>query len=148
MNNGQNRRLSGYSLIEAMVSVIVVAIAVVGAITALSAMTRSEDRALTTEKMQRLASEKYDEIISTEDYINTSLSGNFDDRNESGYSWQVDVATTDETNLDSITVTVTKDSGSQAQPVKVVGLVYVPESTTSGSSTSSSSSSSTSGASR
>jgi len=115
---------------------IVVGIAVVGCISALSSMTRSEDRALVTEKMSRLAGEKYDEIISTEDYINTSLSGNFDDRGETGYTWQVEVAPTGENNLDSVTVTVTKESGSHAEPIKVIGLMYVPQTTTSGSSTS------------
>lgn len=130
MSKGPSRRCWGYSLIEAMVSVVVVGIAVVGCIAALSAMTRSEDRALTTEKMYRLASEKYDEVIATEDYVNSSLSGNFEDRGEPGYSWQVDVAPTGESNLDSVTVTVTKESGSQAEPVKVVGVMYVPESST------------------
>lgn len=144
MNSAQNRHLAGYSLIEALVSMVVVGIALVGCISALSAMTRSEDRALMTEKMNRLAGEKFDEIIATEDYINTSLSGNFDDRGESGFTWQVEVNPTSESNLDSVTVTVSKESGSVAQPVTITGLMYVPETTTS----SSSSTASASGASR
>jgi len=132
LSSGLSRRFAGYSLIEAMVSVVVVGIAVVGCIAALSAMTRSEDRALTTEKMHRLASEKYDEIVATEDYVNTSLSGNFEDRGEPGYTWQVDVSPTGESNLDAVTVTVSKESGSTAEPVKVVGVMYVPQTTTSG----------------
>lgn len=126
MSSARSRRLSGYTLIEAMVSVVVVGIAVVGCLAALSAMMRSEDRALTTEKMHRLASEKFDEIVATADYVNTSLSGTFEDRGEPGFAWQVDVAPTGESNLEAVTVTVTKESGSLAEPVKVVGVMYVP----------------------
>lgn len=132
MSNARNSRRSGYSLIEALVSMVIVGIAIVGCLSTLSAMTRSEDRSLMTEKMHRLASEKLDEILATEDYANSSLSGNFDDRGETGFSWEVEVDPTGESNLDSIAVTVTKESGSRAEPVKAIGLVYIPETTTTG----------------
>jgi prepilin-type N-terminal cleavage/methylation domain-containing protein len=132
MNSARNSRRSGYTLIEALVSMVIVGIAIVGCLSTLSAMTRSEDRSLMTEKMHRLASEKLDEIIATEDFVNTSLSGNFDDRGETGFSWQVEVEPTGESNLDAVSVTITKESGSKAEPIKAIALVYIPESTTSG----------------
>lgn len=130
MNSARTSRGRGFSLIEALISVTIVLIAIVGVMGAFSQMTRTQDRALRTEKMHRLACEKLDELIATGDYQTSNLNGTFEDRNESDFSWQAELNPTDESNLDSLTVTVTKDKGPEAPSTKVIGIVYVPSTTT------------------
>jgi prepilin-type N-terminal cleavage/methylation domain-containing protein len=112
----------GFSLIEALVSVTLVAVGVVGAIGGLGSLARAQADLQERERMFRLARAKYDEIVATGiSYAPTT--GDFEDWNEDRYSWEMETEVTGVENLDAVRLVVTKESGSFTE-VMVEGLVY------------------------
>ena len=128
------RLKSAFTLIEALVAVVVVAIAGVGSMHAFSSLTRGERKAQEEEYLQRLAYEKYDEEIAIAQQTLSNSSGNFDDRNLQGYSWSMDVASTSINDLMSVTVSVSKDSDgiSSSSPKGIARGLYYQQQATSG----------------
>jgi len=128
-------RRRGFSLLEAMVASILLAIGISGVMAALGAMTSARGRIIESERMQRLAVDKYDELVGTGAYSTPSLTGDFTDRNETRYTWRAELQDTGTTNLESFTVYVDPVAGRDAKTIQVTGLVFVPPTTGSGSST-------------
>lgn len=126
------RTRRGYTLIEAMVSAVVLAVGISAVVATLGQMARARGRALETERMQSLAFDKYDELMATGDFSTPSLSGDFQDHNESRYTWRAELLQTGTTNLESFTVYVDSAAGGLDKTVKVIGLVYVPPTTGTG----------------
>jgi uncharacterized membrane protein YgcG len=122
-----------------MVAAILLAIGISGAMAALGAMADARYRIIESERMQRLAFDKYDELVGTVSYSTASLSGDFSDRYESRYTWRADLTETGTTNIYSLTVYVDPVAGRDAKTVQITGLLYIAS--TSGSSSSSSGSS-------
>lgn len=121
-----------FTLIEALVAVVVVAIAVVGSMQAFRSLARAQVRAGDEETLQRLAFEKYDEEIATAPQQLANGSGDFSDRNLVGYSWNMDVSATSVNDLMAVTVTVTRDSDGNAPNVPkgiARGLYYQEQAT-------------------
>ena len=131
MSIGRNR---GFTLVEAMVSVVLLAVGITAILGTLGEMTKARGRSIATERMQQLAFDKYDELVGTGDYTTPSLSGDFQDRNESRYTWRAEFLQTGTTNLESFTVYVDPVAGPN-KGVQATGLVYVPPTTVTGTGT-------------
>ena len=113
-------------------AVAIVAIGVVGVIAGFGSIANVERRARTSEYMQKLALDKYDEMIATAQSPIAAQGGDFTDRNIDGYTWQMTVDQTTVNDLMSVTVTVTPAGGAQSDKAVVTGLYY--QAPTSGSS--------------
>lgn len=120
------KRSNGFSLIEVLVAVAMTGIAVAGLVGTLGYMSKSEARALEREKVQALAQDKIDEVMAVGTYDQTE--GNFEDLGVSGYSWTMTLDTTQLPDVDSVTVTVTKDTDSTMSQ-SLGTLVYRPTTT-------------------
>ncbi len=117
-------RKRGFTIYEALAAVAVFSIGGIASLSAIQSMARSESRARKTELLQRLAFDKYDELVST-GQATTAQEGTFDDRNLSQYNWKLEVDTTSVDNLDAVTVTVTEGNDSQSSSKGVAeGLFY------------------------
>lgn len=115
---------SAFTLIEAIVTVALVAIGVVGVVGGFQALTTSQTRAQETERMQRLAFQKYDEMIAVQGTASADLGGDFSDRGMPAYKWEASVQPTGVDNLDSVTVTVSRIKDSAGPQAKAEGLIY------------------------
>lgn len=123
----KGRARKGFSLIESLVALVITGVGIAGLVGALGNAQMSEALNLRAEKMQRLALQKLDEILATKDF-NTE-SGDFSLEGEQDFEWQMVDEPTSVTDLDNITVTVTKTSDQNVQR-SVSSLVYkVPNST-------------------
>ena len=120
-----NRRRRGYSLIEALVAVAVTGIGVSAALGGMGALARGERRALITETMQRLAFQKYEEIVATGEVTSATLEGDFSDRNLETLKWEAEVEQSGTENLSIITVRVTSDADENMQ-AQARGLLFEP----------------------
>jgi prepilin-type N-terminal cleavage/methylation domain-containing protein len=112
----------GFTFIEALVSIALAGIGIASAVGAMGAMTKSEANALEKERMQRLAVDKYEELVATSEY-NTLKSGDFVDRGETDFAWSAEVQTTGVEGLDQLQLTVRRNTGREAE-ITITGLVY------------------------
>jgi type II secretory pathway pseudopilin PulG len=112
-----------FTLIEAMVSAAITGLAVAGLLGAIGQIHRTNARIIDKERMQRLAYEKIQEIIATEDY-NTG-SGDFSDRNLP-FSWESALEVTGAENVERLSVTITYTGGDRDMEETLYTLVYRP----------------------
>ncbi len=99
----------GFTLIEVLVAIVLVAVGVTGTLGALSAMAQSKVRLQQSQLMQKLANDKLAEVIATGDASNGSASGTFDSAGAEKMTWSTEDESTGVENLDAITVTVKQD---------------------------------------
>jgi len=132
MNNARvpNRSRRGFTLIEALAAVVILGIGIVAAMTAFGSLTQSEANARQTEKMVRMAQDKLAELVAT-GQATQSANGDFTDQNEPDYTWDLQVNTSDITDLSSVSISVNQANSSRG-PVKLDTMIYVPPQTTTG----------------
>ncbi len=124
-------RFGGFTLIEMMVTVLLVGVGIVGVFGGIRALAAAQAKAKMAERLQVLALDKINEIGAVTDPSSAETSGNYADQGEPNATYTVDVETTDTENLDKITVTATEGTERQS----LTSLLYVPAATsTSGSS--------------
>ncbi len=133
MYNGssrQKRRLGGFSLIEAIASIIILGLGIATVVGGLGSVAKAESRMKKIEAMTMLAQHKFDELVATSTTLSSAStqSGDFTDENNNDYQWSAVVEDTTITNLEALTVTVTptNDSSSTAPQGKICSLIYVP----------------------
>ena len=80
----------GFTLVEALVSVALLSLAVVGSLTALSQMTKSEAALRERVQLERLSQRKLDEAIATSEIPNAPLDGTFEDQGHPEISYQIE----------------------------------------------------------
>lgn len=129
MNNVRQVK-KGFTLVEVVVSVALLAIGIVVSLGSLSAMTKTEVKLRKTEEMNRLAVQKIEEVLAVGNATTAETSGTFDDYGYTGYEWSLEVAPSGTENLDTIRVTVTEASANFSAGVSVSSLLYTPPSTT------------------
>ena len=129
MNNVRQVK-KGFTLVEVVVSVALLAIGIVVSLGSLSAMTKTEFKLRKTEEMNRLAVQKIEEVLAVGNATTAETSGTFDDYGYTGYEWSLEVAPSGTENLDTIRVTVTEASANSSAGVSVSSLLYTPPSTT------------------
>lgn len=121
----------GFTLIEALAAIALLSIGIVGVLGGLSSLARGEARAREQELVQRLAIEKYDELVATAPDLAAPQNGDFEDRNLTGFRWESQSEPTGVENLEAITVTVTREPETNLSPVgRASGLRFVPPVTT------------------
>jgi Tfp pilus assembly protein PilV len=121
---------NGFTLIEALGAAVILGIGIVTAISAFSAMARSEAKSREMETMHRLAVTKYDElIVTTTPPFSNSDSGDFTDRNDTTHVWNLTVTPTGTTNLDALTVQVSRNDSNNGPYAEVDGLFNEPPTT-------------------
>lgn len=125
------RRRRGFTMVEAIVSIALAGMGVAAVVGALGSINLAEANALEREHMQRLAIDKYDELVVTGDY-NTITSGDFEDRSEDSYEWSADVVTTGVEGLDELTVSVRRSSGDRDAEFTISGLIYAVNTSSTG----------------
>ena len=129
MNNVRQVK-KGFTIVEVVVSVALLAIGIVVSLGSLSALTKTEVKLRKTEEMNRLAVQKIEEVLAVGNATTAETSGTFDDYGYTGYEWSLEVAPSGTENLDTIRVTVTEASANSSAGVSVSSLLYTPPSTT------------------
>jgi Tfp pilus assembly protein PilV len=124
-------KTKGFTLIEALASAALMAVGITACMSALGAVAKEEALAREKDVVQRLARQKYDELLSTTQQALASQSGDFSDRNQPDYTWNLDVETSQISNLDTVTVTVQKQNAGSKDPKGTIeGMLYVSPTTT------------------
>jgi prepilin-type N-terminal cleavage/methylation domain-containing protein len=125
MSNASRRR-RGFTLVEAVASIALVGIGVTSAMGGLAAMAKTDRQIQEREVLQRLAVQKYEELIATGQFETAELSGDFADRNIEEYEWAASVEPSGEENLEVITVTVNRVGDVEGPQASVDGLLFNP----------------------
>lgn len=120
-NNVRNRRCSGFTLIEMLVTTILVAVAIVGVLGAIRAISVADLRARDADLLQRLAVLKLNEFGPVTDPQTADNKGDFTDQGYPDVQWNLEVLPSGTENLDELTITVTRGDASQ----KLTGLLFV-----------------------
>lgn len=123
--NGRRKSLrSAFTLIEAVAAIGLVGIGVASVMGGLSAMANTDRQLMLREEMQRLAVQKFDEIIATGVIETAQLSGDFAEQNIDDYEWSADVQPSGEENLEVITVIVNQVGDPDGPAATVDGLYF------------------------
>jgi prepilin-type N-terminal cleavage/methylation domain-containing protein len=125
MSNASRRR-RGFTLVEAVASIALVGIGVTSAMGGLAAMAKTDRQIQEREVLQRLAVQKYEELIATGQFETAELNGDFTDRNIEEYEWAASVEPSGEENLEVITVTVNRVGDVEGPQASVDGLLFNP----------------------
>ena len=104
----------GFTLIEVLVTVVLVSVAVVGVLGGIRSIQAAGARARGADLMQRLVAEKVGDIRLLSDPSTGGNAGDFSDRGHAEITWIASVETTATTNVDKVTVTATRGGQSQA----------------------------------
>jgi len=117
----KKRTASGFTLVEVLVTTVIVAITLVGVLGAIRSQALVESSANDATLLQRLANEKLNDLRILQDPSTGGDSGDFSDRGYPDITWTADVEQSNTTNLDQVTVTATRGKASQA----ITTLIYV-----------------------
>ncbi len=104
----------GFTLIEVLVTVVLVSVAVVGVLGGIRSIQAAGARVRDADLMQRLVAEKMGDIRLLSDPSTGGNAGDFSDRGHADITWTADVETTATTDVDKVTVTATRGGQSQA----------------------------------
>ncbi|MGI4791546.1 MAG: type IV pilus modification PilV family protein [Janthinobacterium lividum] len=115
----------GFTLIEVLVTVVLVSIAIVGVLGGIRSIQAAGAQARSADLLQRLAAEQIGDMRLLSDPSTGGNSGDFSDRGHSEITWAANVETTNAANVDKVTVTATRGRISQA----VSTLIFVRPST-------------------
>ena len=121
----------GFTLVEALVSVVLLSVGIVAATATLGQMTKSEGYMQEGERMRRLADRKLQELVATGDYQFTT-SGDFADLYEDRYAFTAALEPTGTEYLDALIVTVTRKDRRDDPGVDVSELIFIPPTSTGG----------------
>lgn len=119
-------RKRGFTLIEAVAAIGLVGIGVASVMGGLAAMAKTDRQLMLREEMQKLAVQKYDEIIATGLIDTAELSGDFTEQNNDDFEWEATVEPSGEENLEILSVTVNQVGDTEGPNATVDGLVFRP----------------------
>ena len=92
----------------------------------LAAMAKADRQIREREFLQRLAVQKYEEIVSTNQFETAELSGSFDSANAANYEWSASVEPSGEESLEILTVTVNRTGDTEGPHSVLDGLIFNP----------------------
>ncbi len=129
----RSKKQTGFTLIEALIATVLVAVGVVAALQGIVAVQRGQAHVQDADLLQRLAAEKLNDLRYQSDPSQLGTGGNYLDRGYPNIDWSATVASTSVDNVDQVTVTATKGTESES----LTTMIYVqPTTTTSTTSTS------------
>lgn len=116
-------RRRGFTLIEALVAVVLAAIGVTASVSAFSVLSKAQARSMEKERMIRLADAKFHELAAMGNL--TNVGGTFEDQGEQRYTWE---ATSEPTGIENVTqltvsVSMSESTGREGSDT-VQGAVY------------------------
>jgi type II secretion system protein I len=120
------QRQAGFTLIEVLVTTVIVAIAIVGVLGGIQSLTMADSKAQDAVLLQRLANEKLNDLRILQDPSTAGSSGDFSDRGYPDVTWSAEVDSTSTTNLDQVTITATRGKNDQS----LTTMLYVAPQTT------------------
>ncbi len=115
----------GFTLIEMLVCVALVAVAVVGVLGGIRGLTLADAKARKADLLQRLALRRMDELSVADALSAAQTSGDFSEQGYPAVSWTVDIQPSGVTDVDQVTVTASEGQNAQT----LTGLFHVPPST-------------------
>ncbi len=104
----------GFTLIEVLVTVVLVSVAVAGVLGGIRSIQAAGARARTADLLQRLVAEKVGDLKLLADPGAGANAGDFADRGHPEITWTLSVEATGRASLDKVTVTATQGSQEQA----------------------------------
>ena len=107
-------------------AVAITGVGVTAALGGLKALAQGDTRARQVELMQRLAFEKYEEVVATAEFKSAPLTSDFNDRNVPGYTFRVEAEPSATENLQIVRVTVAEADDAGKLEGRATGLVFVP----------------------
>jgi prepilin-type N-terminal cleavage/methylation domain-containing protein len=119
-------RRNAFTLVEVLVTTVLVSVAVVAVFGALRSLTRSEIRAREAELLQKLAVQKLSELGTVTDPKTSDNKGDFSEQGYADASWTLTIEPGRATDIDQATVTATRGDVEQT----LVGLIFVRPTTT------------------
>jgi prepilin-type N-terminal cleavage/methylation domain-containing protein len=103
LNNVSAKR--GFTIVEVLMAVFVLAVGITGLVGAISGLTRAESRIAERDLIDRIAHEKLDELVATQTW-QSEAGGGFDDPRFSDYTWSIEEENVGIENLTGLTLTV------------------------------------------
>jgi hypothetical protein len=97
-----------------LITTVLLAVGVVAVFAGIRSLAIADSKARTADRLQRFAMQKINEIGTVIDPSTADMNGNFSDQGYPDTNWTADVATTNTTNIDKVTVTVTEGPEQQA----------------------------------
>jgi prepilin-type N-terminal cleavage/methylation domain-containing protein len=111
----------GFTLMEVLVTLVLVSLALVGALGGIRAIKDADAKAQTADLLQRLAAEKINDLKLLQDPSTDGTDGDFSDRGYPDITWNLQETAAAVTNMVQITLTVTRGKDTQA----LTTLLYV-----------------------
>jgi prepilin-type N-terminal cleavage/methylation domain-containing protein len=111
---GHRKAARGFTIIEVLMATVLVSIAVAATFGAISRITAADAKAQTADLLQRLASEKLNDLTILTSPSANGTAGDFTDRGYPDISWSINDQSTSVDNVDEVTVTATQGRDSQA----------------------------------
>lgn len=109
----RSARRSGFTLIEMLVTVVLVSIAIVSVLGGIRAISAADLRAREADLLQRLAVLKLNEMGPVTDPQTADNKGDFTDQGYPDVSWTLEVVPSGTENLNELTVTTTRGVATQ-----------------------------------
>ena len=107
------RRRAGFSLVEMLVTIVLVGLAMAGVFGGIRALMATEAKAREANLLQRLAADKLNEMGPVTDPRTAEASGDFTDSGYPDITWDMEVESTSTLNVEQVTVTATRGDSSQ-----------------------------------
>ncbi len=124
-----SRGSKGFTLIESLVAVVLLALGVVATLNGFAGVTRVQARLEQKTLAERLAAMKIDELLATGEASQAPLNGTFQEEGQPAYRWEAESGPSGIENLNYLTVTVT-DNNQDGAAASLNTLWYLPPQTT------------------
>jgi prepilin-type N-terminal cleavage/methylation domain-containing protein len=122
------QRKQGFTLIEVLVTSVLVGVALAGAMTAIGSLSRADVAARNAELLQRLAVQKLAALRVEGDLRTAETSGDFSAEGYEDVEWVLELQTTEDANVEEATITATRGESQQA----LTELIFFRPTTTTG----------------
>ncbi|MCE5229487.1 type II secretion system minor pseudopilin GspI [bacterium] len=106
VRNRSNHRRSGFSLIEVLAALVIFSVSIVALVESLGTSSAMQNDLIVRQHALALAENMLEQTLAAENYDDPEQEGQFDGP-DTGFAWKLKVESTDVTDLNKVTVTVT-----------------------------------------